>query len=50
MGSDLGLAQQGWSVTGFDPAEQAMALARQTAQRFGLHVNAEITAGDPAAA
>jgi SAM-dependent methyltransferase len=37
------LAQQGWSVTGFDPADQAVVLARQIAQHLGLHLNTEIT-------
>jgi 2-polyprenyl-3-methyl-5-hydroxy-6-metoxy-1,4-benzoquinol methylase len=36
------LAQQGWSVTGFDPAGKAVDLARQTAQRLNLHLKAEI--------
>ena len=36
------LAQQGWSVTGFDPADRAVELARQTAQRRGLRLNTEI--------
>jgi SAM-dependent methyltransferase len=29
------LAQQGWTVTGFDPADQAVAAARDRAQRLG---------------
>lgn len=36
------LAQQGWSVTGFDPAEKAVDLARHTAQRLELHLKTEI--------
>ncbi len=36
------LAQQGWSVTGFDPADKAVALARETAKRLGLNLTAEI--------
>ena len=36
------LAQQGWSVTGFDPADKAVELARQTAQRRGLRLNTDI--------
>ena len=30
------LAQQGWNVTGFDPADKAVALANQTANRLGV--------------
>ncbi len=37
------LAQNGWIVTGFDPADKAVALANQTAQRLGVHLNTEIT-------
>jgi len=37
------LAQQGWDVTGFDPADQAIATARANAQRFGLTIHTEIT-------
>jgi len=40
------LAQQGWSVTGFDPAGKAVDLARQTAQRLGLRLNTEVTTGE----
>jgi SAM-dependent methyltransferase len=29
------LARQGWDVTGFDPAAQALAIAQRTAQSFG---------------
>ncbi len=36
------LAQQGWEVTGFDPAERAVALARQTAAKLGVRLHAEI--------
>jgi SAM-dependent methyltransferase len=32
------LAQQGWSVTGFDPAEKAVALANTTAKRLGVRL------------
>ncbi len=35
------LAQQGWDVTGFDPAERAVALA-QTAEKLGVHLTTEI--------
>jgi len=37
------LAQQGWAVTGFDPADQAVAAARSKAQRLGLNIHTEIT-------
>ena len=37
------LAQQGWDVTGFDPADQAVAVARGRAQHFGLAIRTEIT-------
>jgi SAM-dependent methyltransferase len=37
------LAQQGWDVTGFDPAEKAVALARQTAEELGVKLHTEIT-------
>lgn len=40
------LAQEGWTVTGFDPADKAVALANQTAQRLGLHLNTEITTAE----
>jgi SAM-dependent methyltransferase len=36
------LAQQGWDVTGFDPAEKAVALAHETAGKLGLHFKSEI--------
>ena len=36
------LAQQGWDVTGFDPAEKAVELARQTAQKLGENLKTEI--------
>ena len=36
------LAQQGWDVTGFDPAEKAVALARETASKAGVKLNTEI--------
>ena len=36
------LAQQGWDVTGFDPAEKAVDLARQTAQKLGVRFKSEI--------
>jgi len=37
------LAQQGWDVTGFDPADQAVAAAKEAALRFGLTIHTEIT-------
>ncbi len=37
------LAQNGWAATGFDPADKAVALANETAQRLGVHLNTEIT-------
>ena len=36
------LAQQGWDVTGFDPAEKAVELARQTAKNLGVNLKTEI--------
>ena len=36
------LAQQGWDVTGFDPAERAVALARETARKLGVNLKTEI--------
>jgi SAM-dependent methyltransferase len=36
------LAQQGWDVTGFDPAEKAVALAQETARKLGVRLNAEV--------
>jgi len=37
------LAEQGWDTTGFDPADQAVAAARATAERLGLTIHTEIT-------
>ena len=37
------LAQQGWDVTGFDPADEAIAQARANAQRLGVTIHTEIT-------
>lgn len=37
------LAQQGWDVTGFDPADKAVALAKNTAAKLGLKLKTEIT-------
>lgn len=36
------LAQQGWQVTGFDPAEKAVALAEKTAAANGVKIHTEI--------
>ena len=36
------LAQQGWDVTGFDPADKAVALAQKTAAGLGLRIHTEI--------
>jgi len=36
------LAQQGWDVTGFDPAEKAVALAQETALKLGVKLKTEI--------
>ncbi|MFN0105793.1 MAG: class I SAM-dependent methyltransferase [Bryobacteraceae bacterium] len=36
------LAQQGWDVTGFDPAERAVAKARETARQLGLSITTEV--------
>jgi 2-polyprenyl-3-methyl-5-hydroxy-6-metoxy-1,4-benzoquinol methylase len=40
--NSIWLAQQGWDVTGFDPAEKAVALARETARKLGLTLKTEI--------
>lgn len=36
------LAQQGWDATGFDPAERAVAQARETAKKLGVSITTEI--------
>src|SRR6476646_7374483 len=36
------LAQQGWDVTGFDPAERAVALAEDNAKKLGVRLKTEI--------
>lgn len=41
--NSIWLAQQGWDVTGFDPADQAVAVARAKAHRLGLALRTEIT-------
>jgi SAM-dependent methyltransferase len=38
----LWLAQQGWDVTGFDPAERAVALARANAAKLGVKLTTEV--------
>jgi SAM-dependent methyltransferase len=40
------LAKQGWDVTGFDPAERAVALARQTAGKLGVRITTEVTGSE----
>ena len=37
------LAQNGWEVAGFDPAWQAVALARRSAAAAGVHVDVPVT-------
>ena len=39
------LAQQGWTVTGFDPAEQAVAAAQAQANKLGVKLTA-LAVGD----
>jgi 2-polyprenyl-3-methyl-5-hydroxy-6-metoxy-1,4-benzoquinol methylase len=36
------LAQQGWDVTGFDPADKAVALAQEMAAKLGVRLKTEI--------
>lgn len=40
--NSIWLAQQGWDVTGFDPAEKAVALAKQTAENLGVNLKTGI--------
>ena len=40
------LAQQGWAVTGFDPADKAVALARDQASRLGVKIDAIVQRDD----
>jgi SAM-dependent methyltransferase len=42
----LWLAQQGWDVTGFDIADQAVAAANREAGRLGLKIRAEVKSTD----
>lgn len=36
------LAQRGWAVTGFDPADKAVALARRLAEKAGVKITATV--------
>jgi SAM-dependent methyltransferase len=40
------LAQQGWTVTGFDPADRAVAAAREEAARVGVKLTALVARDD----
>ena len=40
--NSIWLAQQGWDVTGFDPADKAVEVANQTAAGLGLKIHTEI--------
>jgi|SRR5215469_6002267 len=40
--NSIWLAQQGWDVTGFDPAEKAVALAQEAARKLGISLKTEI--------
>lgn len=40
------LAQQGWAVTGFDPADKAVALAEQEARRLGVTLTTHVARDD----
>ena len=40
------LAQNGWKVTGFDPADEAVALASQHAKSLGVELSTEITTSE----
>lgn len=42
----LYLAQQGWAVTGFDPADKAVAAAQEQAQRLGVKLTALVLRDD----
>jgi methylase of polypeptide subunit release factors len=36
------LARQGWTVTGFDPADRAVALARENAAKLGVKLTTSV--------
>jgi SAM-dependent methyltransferase len=40
------LAQQGWTVTGFDPADKAVALAEEEARRLGVKLTTKVLRDD----
>jgi len=40
--NSIWLAQHGWEVTGFDPAEKAVALALENARKSGVHIKTEV--------
>lgn len=40
--NSIWLAQQGWDVTGFDPADKAVALALENARKAGVQIKAEV--------
>jgi SAM-dependent methyltransferase len=40
------LAQQGWAVTGFDPADKAVALAEEEAKRLGVKLTTRVVRDD----
>lgn len=40
------LAQQGWDVTGFDPAERAVAKAKETAAGLGVKIRTEVVGSE----
>ena len=42
----LYLAQQGWTVTGFDPADKAVAAAQEEAKRLGVNVTTLVMRDD----
>jgi 2-polyprenyl-3-methyl-5-hydroxy-6-metoxy-1,4-benzoquinol methylase len=42
----LYLAQQGWTVTGFDPADKAVAVAQEEAKRLGVSLTALVLRDD----
>lgn len=42
----LYLAQQGWTVTGFDPADKAVALAQEQAARLGVKLTTVVARDD----